>query len=552
MLIDVRRVASLLGLIALPLAIGCGFQVPSSPAACAAGNLVVLQEGTPNFTLVPQDNDFTLYPGQTKQLAVAIQPIGNATGQVSVHAGNLQGITSTSATGTIGSTVTLTVTASNNVVAGCFVGTRNVFTAAQPLTLTGQSTAGTQKQPIALNVILENPAYVPVKTALPIFTITTVAAAPVTSKDDYVDATLTVSNGSKKSYAYTGTMGIKIHGNSTAEMPKKPYRLNLDSKAALLGFNSTSNYILLADYDDKTLLRNDVALHMSELFGMFWTPNNTFVEVYLNGQYEGVYELAEKVEVSKAHLNIGSMDDTDISGTNLTGGYIGEIDNYADETFVFRDLLGLPIALADPDPPVDVQAAYFKQHFMAAEESMYATATFTDPSLGWQAYWDKSSLVNWYLVEEVAANQDAADFSSDYFYKPRGDDRFYRGPVWDMDVTFGNMNDPSTTSPNPNLPWVSTHTAWYEQLFKDPAFVQAVKDQWTAVRPQVATLPAYIDSEAANLSVAQQNNFGRWPILGEQVWPNPEAAGSYAGEVTLLKSWLAQRVAFMDSQYLNK
>ena len=544
-----RRFACIIGLCAPAVLIGCGFQAPLSPAACAAGTLIPQQYGTPNFTLVPQDADFTIYPGQTKQLAVAIQPIGKATGSVSITAGGLQGITVAPVTGNIGSTVTLTITAALNVASGCFTGLRDVFSGAQPLTLTGESSAGVLKQPMAVNIVLENPGYLPATTPLPILTITTADGVPVTSKDDYVDATLTVSNGAKKSYNYTGTMGIKIHGNSTAEMPKKPYRLNLDNKTGLLGFNSTSNYILLANYDDKTLLRNALAFQMSELFGMFWTPNSTFVDVYLNGAYEGVYQLTEKVEVSKAHLNIGSMDDTDISGTDLTGGYIGEIDHYDGETFMFTDFTGLPIGLADPDPPVDVQSAYFKQHFLAAEESMYSPM-FTDPTAGWQGSWDKSSLVNWFLVEELAANQDANDWSSDYFYKPRGDDRFYRGPVWDMDVTFGNVN--YSGSGNPNTPWVSTNALWYEQLFKDPAFVQAVKDQWTAIRPQVSTLPAFIDSEAASLNVAQQNNFARWPILGEEVWPNPQAAGSYSGEVTVLKNWLAARTAFMDSQYLEK
>ena len=547
MFVCIRRAAFLLSVSALPFLSGC-----STPyAACRVGALTTASSGSPNFTLAAQDNDFTIFPGQTKQLAVAIEPVGNASGQVSVSAGGLQGITAPAVKGSIGSTVNLTVTASESVVSGCFTGVRDVFSAAVPLTVSGESSTGEVQQHIALNVLLENPAFVPQASSLPVFTITTANAEPVTSEDDYVDATLVVTNGAKKSYNITEPMGIKVHGNSTEAMPKKPYRLKLNDNQSLLGFSSSGNFILLANYDDKSLLRNDLSFKMSEMFGMFWTPNTTFVDVYLNGQYEGVYELAEKVEVSKAHLNIGSMDDTDTSGTNLTGGYLGEIDHYLGQTFHFTDGTGLPIGLDDPDPPVDVQAVYFKTAFTEAENSMYA-ANFTDPTLGWQGFWDKSSLVNWFLVEEIAANQDAADFSSDYFYKPRGDTRFYRGPVWDMDVTFGNMNDPSTTSPNPNTPWVSTHALWYQQLFKDPAFLQAVKDQYTAMRPQIATLPAYIDSEAANLSVAQANNFGRWPILGERVWPNAEAAGTYSGEVTFLKSWLAQRIAYMDSKYLNK
>ncbi len=133
--------------------------------------------------------------------------------------------------------------------------------------------------------------------------------------------------------------------------------------------------------------------------------------MYLNGVYEGTYQLTEKVEVSKARLNIGSIDDTDNSGTNLTGGYLGEIDHYGGQTLYFDSLVGLPIGLDDTDPPTTEQAAYFTSAFAAAETSMYKP-TFTDVSAGWQGSWDKDSLVNWFLIEELTGHQDADHFSS--------------------------------------------------------------------------------------------------------------------------------------------
>ena len=358
---------------------------------------------------------------------------------------------------------------------------------------------------------------------------------------------MTITDPTNAGNKYSGALEIKGHGNSTWAMPKKPYRLNLNAKASLLGMASDSNWILLANYDDKTMLRNDVSFDISRTFGMFWTPGSAFVELTLNGVYQGTYQLTEKVEVSKARLNIGSIDSTDNSGTDLTGGYLGEIDNYRGQTVNYNDFLGLPIGIEDPDPPTATQQAYFQTTFGAAESSMYAP-NFQDPATGWQASWDIGSLVNYFLIEELAGNQDADDWSSDYFYKPRGDNRFYRGPVWDMDVSLGN--DDYGAIQSPNVPWVSTQAKWYAQLFKDPNFTAAVKARWQVVGPQLqASLPAYIDTRAAALTLAANNNFQRWPTLGERIWPNPQVYGSFPGEVGYLKSWLAARMAYMNATY---
>ena len=527
----------------------CGVQTTTS--VCSVTNLATSASPNANFRVVPVSPYFTIYPGGTTQVAVYVQPVNGAQGTVSLSGIYLpQGVTVTPVTASIGSTAQISVTAAPNVVSSCFQGIEGVFTADAAVTLSGASSTGTSAAQVAMNVDLENRAYAPAAMDLAVVRINTAAGAPVDSEDIYVDATLTISDAANPAYNYTGTMGIKGHGNSTWNMPKKPYRLNLDSKAPLLGMTSDSNWILLANYDDKSLLRNDVSFYMSDMLGMTWTPHSVFVELYLNGLYEGSYQLTEKVEVSKARLNIGSMDDTDNSGTDLTGGYLAEIDHYSDDTLIIKSPnAGLPIGLDDPDPPTTTQANYFQTAFNAAETSLYSS-NFTDPTLGWQAYWDESSLVNWFLIEEIAGNQDANDQSSDFFYKPRGDARFYRGPVWDMDVTFGNDNAVQPIS-SPNVPWVSTQAAWYAQLFKDPAFVAAVKARYKEMRPQLLTLPAYIDTRTAAMSLTQQNNFGRWPILGEEVWPNQQAAGTYQGEISFFKNWFTERMAYMDATYLQ-
>ncbi len=543
-----RTVFATASALACVLLAGCGSGVPLVQT-CSAGALTTSISGTPNFTLNLVTPTLTIYPGQIEQVAVLVSPVGNASGTVTLGGvSNIPGLTVTGGMATIGSVANLTLTASSNVASTCFTGIPNVFTADQPLKLTGSSAAGSLSTGVDLEVVLENPAYTPATINLPLLTINTVGATPIVVEDDYIDGTMTISDPANPSYNYSGTLEVKGHGNSTWAEPKKPYRLNLDTKAPLLGMTSDSNWILLANYDDKTMLRNDVSFQMSQLIGMAWTPHSAFVEVMLNGQYEGTYQLTEKVEVSKARLNIGSIDSTDNSGTDLTGGYLGEIDHYNGETLMLTDSVGLPVGLADPDPPTTAQAAYWTNAFTTAEGVLY-NPNFLDPTTGWQSAWDITSCVRYFIVEELAGNQDEDDWSSDYFYKPRSDPKFYRGPVWDMDVTFGNNNYGAIQSPN--VPWVSTQSKWYVRMFQDPAFLAAVKAEWQLIRLQMVALPGYIDMRAAALAQAAANNYSRWPTLGERIWPNPVAAGTYQGEVTLMKNWLTARIAYMDATYGN-
>ncbi len=542
----VNRLLAATGATVCLLVAGCGTGTPIVQT-CSAGALTSETSGTPNFSLQMVNPTLTIYPGQTEQVAVMVEPVGSATGTVTVGGtSNIPGLTVTGTTAAIGSVANLTLTASSNVASTCFAGVQNVFTADRPLKVTGTNAAGSIGNTVDLEVVLDNPAYTPAKMDLPVLSITTTGAAPVASKDTYVTASMTITDAAMPSYNYKGTLGIKGHGNSTWLMPKKPYRLNLDTKASLLGMTSDSNWILLANYDDKTMLRNDVAFQMSTRIGMFWTPHSAFVEVMLNGVYEGTYELTEKVEVSKARLNIGSIGTTDNSGTNLTGGYLGEIDHYRGQTLNFNDYLGLPIGLEDPDPPTTEQATYWTAAFKQAEVTLYSN-NFTDPTEGWQSAWDLTSNVNYFIVEELAGNQDADDWSSDYFYKPRSDAHFYRGPVWDMDVSLGNDNYGAIQSPD--AAWVSTQSAWYVRLFQDPAFLAAVKAEWKTIRPQMVTLSTYIDTRAAAMTLAATNNYARWPTLGERIWPSPAISDTFQGEVNLMKAWLTARIAYMDATY---
>jgi hypothetical protein len=420
-----------------------------------------------------------------------------------------------------------------------------------PITI--QAKSGNQQASVSVNLTIagQNPNYVPTKLDLPVFEINTDNAAPITSKVNYVSGNINITpQATSTDASFSGTMQIRGHGNTTWSLPKKPYKVKLDNKAGLLGMAPGKTWILLANYDDKSLLRDQVAFEVSRRLGLAWTPDSRFVELFLNGQYEGNYQLTEEIKIDKNRVNIPEMDDTDISGKSLTGGYLMEVDDRGDpDDILFRTSRGVVFDLHDPDPAAPQQLTYIENYMQQAENALYSS-TFTDPNTGYTQFLDQESFINWYLVNELFKNNDAVFWSSCWLYKDRSG-KIFMGPAWDFDIGAGNINYNGNNDPtgwwlrsNP-LPYVQ----WTKRLFDDPAFAAAVAARWKQLKTtQFDTLSAYIDENAAALSQSQQNNFERWPILGQYVIPNAEVAGSYQGEVNYLKSWLTQRIAWMDSQ----
>ncbi len=172
----------------------------------------------------------------------------------------------------------------------CFTGYLDgVDSTVVPLTLEARSSTGDTQVAIPLTILLENPSFSPGKVDLPVLSISTAENASITSTDTYVNASVSIADSTNPSNIYSGTGKIKGHGNTTWLQPKKPYKIKLDSKASILGMKSAKDWILLSNYDSKSMLRTSLAFHISEIMGMFGTPSTQFAEVFLNGNYEGTY-----------------------------------------------------------------------------------------------------------------------------------------------------------------------------------------------------------------------------------------------------------------------
>lgn len=371
------------------------------------------------------------------------------------------------------------------------------------------------------------------KLSMPTMRISTTNAAPIVDTETYVPGSYGLDPNGSSVNAQSGTLTIKGHGNTTWGQPKKPYRLKLDSKASLMGLPSNKNWILLANYRDRTMLRNDVALHLGQQTNLAWTPKSAFVEVILNGQYQGLYQLAEQVRIDTNRVNINSMSPTDTSGSALTGGYLIERDQKYDPLTEsgFYTSRNLPFSLKDPDPPTSEQLGYISSYVQQTEDAVLSTP-LDDPTNGYRNFIDVPSFVEWYLVEEYVRNGDVWN-SSAYMYKPR-DGKLFMGPLWDFDLSQGRAAADSSV---PTGWYARTKSPWFARLFKDPAFKAAFDQRWREMRPAIAALPAYVDGEASRISAAEAVDKARWGYTDD-----------FATDVTGLKQWLTTRADWIDSQ----
>lgn len=388
--------------------------------------------------------------------------------------------------------------------------------------------------------------FLPAQMDLPVVRIHTAGSVPVESKDDYVDARLTIDpNGAVLAGAYEGDVQIRGRGNSTWSMPKKPFRLKLRASSGLLGMPANRDWVLLANYSDKSMLRTRTAFELGRQLGMAWTPATEFVEVFLNGEYLGLYQLGQHIEVSADRVDIEELGPDDTDADALTGGYLLEVDARLDGDFHFTTGLGVPIVFQGPDEPNAEQYAYMSGYIAEFEQALWSEA-FADPEQGYAAYIDVDSFIRWYLVNEIFKNNDSIMFSSCWMYKDRGG-KLHMGPLWDFDIAAGNINYNGNDDP---AGWWVSRASWFDRLFQDPAFVERVAQRWQAIR--VTLLPQMlgaIHEDAQRLDLAQRNNFQRWPILDTWVWPNAVVTGRYEDEVGYLHDWLEARIAWLDVQF---
>lgn len=381
--------------------------------------------------------------------------------------------------------------------------------------------------------------------------INTENKAGIESKDDYVNASLEAVSGEPSEEISGAAIQIRGRGNSTWRMPKKSYRIKFASKLHFLNLPAKEDdWVLLANYSDKTLMRNAVAFEMSSQLGFEWTPSVKFVDLVINGNYVGNYMVSDQVERKNDRVPLEKLDPSMVSLPEISGGYLLESDGFADgiEQFKTRQGIDIVIKYPDDDDINDSQRQYISSYTQEFEDALFSP-NFTDQDSGYPAYVDVPTLVNYYIICEFTGNPDG--FWSTFFYKKRNDPLFKFGPVWDFDIAFNN--DRRLGDAKQKLMKDAAHNPkqWIGRFLEDQELENQIARRWEELKEQgiLDHLLSYVDNLEVELEASQQKNFERWDILGREVYLELEARGSYEAEVDFLRNYIIDRYEFLDSQW---
>lgn len=334
---------------------------------------------------------------------------------------------------------------------------------------------------------------------------------------------------------------IRGRGNSSwTSMPKKSYKIEFLSKQALLGMPKDKDWALIANYADKSLMRNYLAYNLSAAIGAYYAPKCEYAELYLNKEYLGVYLVTETIKIGKNRVNIPKNDFS----------YIVEFDaKYrADEQVVFSKVIntenkGKAFRIHDPKSATQTSLDTIQNHIEKFEEFLKTIKKGEDNHV--EEWLDIDESIRHYWVQEISRNPDAGFYTSVYFSWIKND-KIKLGPVWDFDLAFGNHY---TADYNTHYYMVIKSCYWYKYLFQDQKHNELSKKIWTENQSLIFSLPDSIDALQKKLTKPALNNFKRWNMLNKTSAPlAPKSFNSYEEAVEDLKNWVIKRVDWLNSQ----
>jgi PKD repeat protein/subtilisin-like proprotein convertase family protein len=364
-------------------------------------------------------------------------------------------------------------------------------------------------------------------------------------------------------------IGIELRGNLSQSFPKKSYRLEIrdsltgdDLDIPLLGLPETSDYLLLANHADKTLMRNALTYELSRQMGQYATRGR-YCELIINGRYRGVYLLLERIKRGSERLDIPKLETRDTVGNDLTGGYILLIDRGTSQGWYSQyELPNTPdayhyIEISYPrfDEIQPAQYDYIRSYVDGFENAL-AGPEFQNPGLGWRKYGEEKSFIDFLILNELSRNIDGYRLST-YLHKQRDDrgGKLRMGPVWDFDLgwlnagycassdTFGWAYNFNFVCTDNNVPF------WWQRFEEDTLFQQNLACRWQLLRQTTLSqshIFTLIDSMAVVVDQAQVRNFDYWGTLA------PYAFDDYVEEVDRLKGWVTSRLNWMDDTLSTK
>ncbi len=375
---------------------------------------------------------------------------------------------------------------------------------------------------------------------------------------------------------YDGKIGIERRGNYSASLPQKPYAIELIDglgakiDSSLIGMPAEHDWVLIANYNDKSFARNIIPYHIFDVMG-HWAPRTRLVDVVLNGEYQGIYLLAEKIKRDSNRVDIATVNPTDIFYPEITGGYILKFDywNSTNSWLLNNSPLDHPsfdvhmvYVYPKPDSLVAAQKTYIQNFIDDFETTLYGS-NFTDPVNGYRKYISVRSWLDYFIVNEVARNGDGFK-KSRYFYKEKDPTtgvigKLKAGPVWDFDWAWKDMwdcmyntTDGSNWAYEVNDCNPDVHSpGWFIRLFQDQDFADEMRCRYEDLRRNILSnqyLHNLVDSVALAVDESQVWHYAKWGNMGAATGTPevPAPSQSYAEEVQRLKDWIDRRLEWLD------
>ena len=364
-------------------------------------------------------------------------------------------------------------------------------------------------------------------------------------KEHYVNFTMTIDSENDE-WDYEGTGRIRGRGNSTwLWYPKKPYRIKLDEKASILGLAEEKDWVLLANYRDPTHLMNTFVFTAGNELGMPYTNHSRFVEVTLNDEYIGLYQLTEQVEQGKTRVNVADEGGLLISLDKDDGPELApnESDNFWSE--VYR----MPICVKHPEDQSKEQLNAIKDEFALLEQAIKNHDYDAVDQL-----MDIQTFIDYMLLQELVYNVEVDAPRSIYMHKDK-DGKWFMGPLWDFDAGFDFDWSTMYTGHNYFMSYkelvLGTDPAnriggyqvpkFFVDLFKNKRFVSEYKARWKEVKEWV--MPVFWETTALYAEQAKEamkRDLSKWPI--DKI---------YSAEIKQMKNWLEARCNYLDTVIQN-
>ena len=385
---------------------------------------------------------------------------------------------------------------------------------------------------------------------LPLIIVNTQNGKALEKGADKIPATMRILDNGTNTLADSSrgelmNIGIKIRGQTSADFPKKGYGIELKARACtnvadtachdtslkVLGMPKNADWVFHGPYVDKTLIRNALAHWLYQRTGRY-SSRYKFFELYLNGQYKGVYVLLEKIKRAKSRVHIAKLKDEDVDGDDVTGGYVLSIDKVENnstqginnEGFKSRD--GSPVLMRSPKKEnTNKQQQDYIQNFFNSVEQKCDQGDIN--STGCLSLIDLDAAVDYIMHEDVTNNTDAY-ICSFYMFKDKDSKggKLQLGAPWDFNLGFGayqrvggektdGWRVPQSAKGGSGEWFVAK---WVQNLWSDNTFQQRYKARWAELRSGVwhtKNVDHFIDSLKTHLKNAAGRNFERWPNLGQ-------------------------------------